>query len=432
MRVLIVSAETWRDDSNGGNVLSNLFDKLPYIFAQIYCNPDEPYNHVCKSYYQITDRDVLDSLIHRSIKTVGHAKQYEQYPMGEVEWQASSGKSKIYALAKRLRFESLYVAQEIAWGLAPLENNQLKRFVDEFDPDVIFAPCYASHRMLRLTRYLKCITGKPIISYISDDNYSLKQVRFSPIYWLNRIALRRHMRQTMPMYTLLYTMTEEQKVELEREFNIPIKVLRKHSDFSGSLNMSQGEAGKIRLIYAGGIYLNRWKTLGRIANAMARLNSEGGDQFYLDIYTNNEITKKHKVLQNCTAVQIHKAIPFRVLQEEYKKSDIAIHCESFDLKYKYDTRLSFSTKIIDCLHSGCAVLAIAWKRHSGLTYLKNEDAALCIDNEKDIESVLKRIKDNPGIIQQYAKKAWMCGRRNHNSKEVIATLDHDFRRIAGQ
>ena len=39
MKVLVISAEVWRNDKNGGNVLSNIFGDTGYEFAQIYCNP---------------------------------------------------------------------------------------------------------------------------------------------------------------------------------------------------------------------------------------------------------------------------------------------------------------------------------------------------------------------------------------------------------
>ena len=433
MRVLVLSAETWRDDSNGGNVLSNIFNGLPYTYAQIYCNPGDPFNSLCKDYYQITDRDVIDYLFKPSIrkqKRIGRVRKFENYPQNQSSWESGAGNTAIYKIAKKMRFESMYVAQEILWGMVPLENLELKKFVEEFNPDVIFAPCYASHRMLRLARYLKQITGKPIISYISDDNYSLKQFKFSPVFWINRLVLRKHMRQTIPMYSLLYTMADEQKDELEKVFDVPIKVLRKHGDFEIARRRRNKTWNRIRLIYAGGIYLNRWKTLAELARCISVINNEGGVQFQLDIYTNNDLSKTQtKKLNIEDASYVHKAVPYDQLTQLYKESDIAIHCESFDIKYEYDTRLSFSTKIIDCLHSGCAVLAIAWEKHSGLIYLRREDAAFCVDNMAEIESVLRKIKNSPELIDDYAEKAWQCGRRNHNTEDIRRGLSEDFQRV---
>ena len=65
MKVLVLSAEVWRDDKNGGNVLSNIFEGLDAEFAQVYCNPGEPDNFLCKRYYQMTDGMVVRNILKR-------------------------------------------------------------------------------------------------------------------------------------------------------------------------------------------------------------------------------------------------------------------------------------------------------------------------------------------------------------------------------
>ena len=92
--------------------------------------------------------------------------------------------------------------------------------------------CYASHEMLALDRYVKDIVNKPMISYISDDNYSVKQFRISPIYWGNRFILRHNMRKTFPFYELVYTMTDEQMEEYTQELKCNMKILKKYGEFS--------------------------------------------------------------------------------------------------------------------------------------------------------------------------------------------------------
>ena len=85
--------------------------------------------------------------------------------------------------------------------------------------------------MLRLTRYVATLTKKPVISYVSDDNYTLNQFRLSPFYWINRFVLRRNMRKTYPYYSLVYTMTEEQKEIYENALHCKMSVLKKSGDF---------------------------------------------------------------------------------------------------------------------------------------------------------------------------------------------------------
>ena len=53
----------------------------------------------------------------------------------------------------------------------------------------------------------------------------------------------------------------------------------------------------IKFIFAGGIYLNRWKTLVHIAEAMRRINRDG-IKMQLDIYTNNRLSPQQERLIN--------------------------------------------------------------------------------------------------------------------------------------
>ena len=92
--------------------------------------------------------------------------------------------------------------------------------------------------------------------------------------------------------------------------------------------------------------------------------------------------------------------------------------------------MSFSTKIIDCLDSGCAVMAVCDKKQGGFAYLKKEDAAICIETPKKIKWMLERIYSNPSIINDYKKKALECGIRNHKKNDICKELKMDFERIA--
>lgn len=420
MKILIISIETWRDDTNGGNVLSNLFENFDADFAQIYCSSGLPENKICRNYYQMTDAMALQNILKK--KKMGRIVTMKEYidPL--------TTDMNIRKIKNKGNFEILRIMRQIVWGLSDYKNKELIQFILEFNPDVIFAPCYGATYMLSLTRFVAEITKKPIISYISDDFYSLRQFKISPIYWFNKFVVRSQVRKTWKYYSLIYTMTDSQK-NLMSKLGKPIKILRKSGNFE-NYNYQKEIVSPIKIIYAGGIYLNRWKTLVYIAKAIKEINKEN-KKFILDIYTNNTIDKKiYKILNDNENCFFHKAIPFDQLKIEYQKSDIALHVESFDIKNRLNVRMSFSTKIIDCLDSGCAVMAVSDKKQGGFVYLKNEDAAICIDTPKKIKSTLETILDKPSIINVYRKKALECGKRNHRKENNDKELKQDFERIA--
>ena len=120
------------------------------------------------------------------------------------------------------------------------------------------------------------------------------------------------------------------------------------------------------------------------------------------------------------------------LAEIYREADIALHTESQQLSQRLTTRLSFSTKIIDCLFSGCAVLAYCWKEQSGWTYLKREDAAICVESKEELRSSLQKLCDHPDLIETYAQKAFVCCKKNHQKKIVQENLLKDFEMICNK
>ena len=80
--------------------------------------------------------------------------------------------------------------------------------------------------------------------------------------------------------------------------------------------------------------------------------------------------------------------------------------------------------------STCAILAICWNRHAGYQYLKSKDAAFCVDNYHDILPLLQRIADNPGLIREYARKAYECGVENHRRELIQSQIKEKFKEIA--
>ncbi len=428
MKVLIISAEVWQDKTNGGNVLSNMFRNMDWEFAQIYCNPGMPDNMICKKYYQMTDGMVIRNMF--SHKPIG--KEFK-YISGEKESESDSREielpnQKFYEFFHKHRLGIFYSAKHFLWNISNWKNENLKKFIDNFSPDIIFAPCYGDRFMLRLTRFVGQYTGKKIISYISDDHYTLKQFSLSPIFWIERFILRCELRKTFPYYSLVYTMTEAQKSQCEKDLHGNMKILRKAAPYK-NIEKKEIVNNPIRIIYAGGIYLNRWKTLKMLVDVLREININGV-KAVLDIYTANEITRKiNSVLNDGINSHLHSSVSQEKLEKIYQNSDIALHVESFDIKNRLLVRMSFSTKIVDCLSSGCAVMAICDSKQGGFVYLNSENAAFCVSNFTEIKQTLQNILVNKNIVLEYSNKAKECCIRNHNVDQIETMIKCDFENL---
>lgn len=112
---------------------------------------------------------------------------------------------------------------------------------------------------------------------------------------------------------------------------------------------------------------------------------------------------------------IRGGIPQSQVFMEQENSDILVFIESFENR---TARLSFSTKITDYLSSNRCILAIGPKDISSIEYFIQQDSALVCTTPLEVETILNKLKDCPELIEQYAKKGYNCGIKNH-SVEII-------------
>ena len=193
-------------------------------------------------------------------------------------------------------------------------------------------------------------------------------------------------------------MTEQQAGEYKKYFGLPLKVLRKGAPINS--HRTSGHKG-VRLIYAGGIYYGRDRTLAKVAQAVRKLREQGND-VELHIYTASPLKRKMTAqLNDGVSSFVHPAVSAGELARHYAESDIALHVESFKKKNALLTRLSFSTKIVDCLASGCAVLAICPAINAGWQYLKDNNAALCVDHPATVKNTVRELVGDPELRWHY-------------------------------
>lgn len=425
MRILVLSNEVWNDKINGNNVTSNWFEGMEAEFANIYASPDAPLNKCCNRYFQITDKMMLNSILKG--KKAGYSLPIRDYQSDEIQCGAETEPKKLYKFLKSISGPFLRLVREELWLLGRYNIEGMQQFIEDFQPDVIFSERMASCKMLRLEKLVSKLTDAPMFAFTGDDEYSLRQLSFSPAFWINRVMIRRMLRENVKNYRIYYTLSEEQAAYYEKIFGCKCKLLQK----CGSFQKLVGEhvVGKpIRMIYAGKFYCNRWKMLCDIADVLREINRDEV-KIILEIYTKDVPTQEqNKRLNDGRNTFIRGAVNQSELAEKYKQADIAIHVEALDVRNRFATRYSFSTKIIDCIFSGCAVLAYCWEQHSGFTYLKKRNAAVCVSSYDELLEAVNTLCDDTTKIVAYAALARECGEKYHNRLTVQNELLADFQK----
>lgn len=389
--------------------------------AQIYCKPGLPENKCCKRFFQLTDKMAAKNLLKG--EPMGAVIEPDTQSKADSEHTTEQEKKSFYDFFRRHNWASFFLAQECLWGVANWKSKALETFVDDFHPDVIVAPLCYSRYVMAIQRWVAERLKKPMVGIIWDDLYSLNERHISPIYWLNRFLQRRSVEKTVKMCSRLYTLSPQQAEAFQQQFDRPFGVLPK-------VGVQQEEttapADTVRFLYAGGIYYGRKDTLAQIAETLARLNQQGYP-CRLDVYTNSPDAQS---LEAYGACYVHAAVPAQELRQLYAASHVALHVEGFERSFAQKTRLSFSSKIVDCLSSGCAVLAVCPEGNCGFRYLIAQDAALCVDNRNDIADTLFSLVKNPEEIKYWQKKALQCATEKHESSRVRMLIREELESLS--
>jgi len=424
LKVLILSSTPWDDNNSFGNSYSNLFEDIDGIeIANIYCRSGKPNNNIVKKYYQMTEKTLISNLKNKNV------------PSGkEISIDLSSASSlsdkeqKTFDSVRKRRMQIFLWARELIWKIGRWKSAELKEFIDDFNPDLIFQPIYFSSHLCDISLFIKKHTGKPMIGYVSDDCYTLRQFNLSPLYWINRLSVRRKVKKVIDKCELLYVISDIQKREYEKIFNKECKVLTKCADFSASAPVKNEYNEPLKLVYTGNLGAGRWKSISLISQAVEKVNDEK-KLLSFDIYSATPLTEKMKKSFSHNGTSFKGAVSSSEIPLIQGDADILVHAEGLDLKSRLQVHQSFSTKIVDYLKTARTILAVGTGDEASIDYLiKNECAVVC-ENYNDIYYNLLELISDKKLLDDFSLAAYYRGQFNHSSEKMKSMLLNDMKRI---
>lgn len=412
MRVLVITNVLWRNDNGVGNSYSNIFAGMENVeIANVCCQEGSSQNSVSKKCFQISESSLISNLKNKEVPS-GHSEK-------EIDLNntAPMQENRLFTIIKRSRLQIFFWARNLIWKVGRWKSDQLRSFIDDFSPDMIFAQVQDCMYLNDLIVYIQEYTKKPLILYAWDDVYSMKQFSLSPLFWIDRIIQRKSLKRLVNHSKLLYTISKEQKEEYSKLLNKDTDILYKGYDFCDK-PQNKEPGNPIRMLYTGNLYSGRCKTLEKLCRELSEINKDGV-KIQLDIYSGTPLSKKQKRSISVDGTsRFLGSISEREVQEKQRDADMLLHIEPFSLKGKLLCRLSFSTKLVDYFNNSKCILAVGDKICSSMKYLKRNDAAIISESIQEMKQNINRIVENKDIIREYADKAWECGRKNHKISEI--------------
>ncbi len=427
-KVLILSINAWQDQSPN-HTLSDIFswwekDKL----AHIYIRAGVPSTKVCDKFLKINENAVIKSVLKRNIKTAKEVRnctgEMDPQEMAELlaEQKRYGKRSKRYCWPKA-------IMREMVWSLGKWKTNELKNFVDEFDPDVIFLQMHSVIYMSKIQNYIVKYAKKPVVCYLTDDSYSYVNCKGNLLAMGHRFFLRRQIRKMMKSCNKLFVMTPKAAEICSEMFNTECAILTKALDYSRLTYSEATVSEPIKMLYTGRLVIGRANALIQIAKAIERINADK-IRLTLDIYSSDNLSEDILEELERKGVRFMGEVDREETERLQKESDVLVFAESLDKANINTARISFSTKITEYFASGRCIFALGSREIAPMDYLIKEDAAIAVTDYADIESALRKLCDDPQLINEYGKKAFDCGNRNHNDKVVYSSFMDTMCKVA--
>lgn len=297
-------------------------------------------------------------------------------------------------------------------------NNNVKDFIKEFKPDIIYsllANVAIMDLCVKISRYNKA----PIVPHFMDD---WPHVMFSNSWLLYpaRLMLKRYLKKTFNCSPFCLGISPKMCDEYSIEYHKVFYAFMNSCPDMYSYYSNTRENQIIRVTYIGGLHLNR---ISSIIMFCEMINHFDFFKAELSIYTsNNNWVKYGHLLKGYDFVKYEGFVSNDRIFDVYNESDILLHVESFDRDIKKYTRLSISTKIPEYLSSGKLIIAIGPKDIASIEYLATNKAALIINGNMDKEYLYRTLRDK-NLWHPFIENARNLFLSNHKQLEQRARIN---------
>lgn len=426
-RILIVSRGVWNENEGTSSTLTSIFsDYDSSKVAHIYTQTLPPNTKCCRHFFQISEIALVKKLFKWRAVT---GREVNNGVCLDGNKKDGDSEKKIYSIVRKKRFLIYDILQNILWSFGGWKSKDLKQFIVDFNPDIIWIDGIVSIFMCKLYLYVMKIANKPSILYMMDDNYTYESV--SHCRYISRSILRVYTKKLARNCETMFVISSKMKTEFDEIFNRSSIIITKGIDYSNLSFQRYCPHDPIRLLYLGQILYGRIYSLQMLASVLDEVN-RNGVKVVLDVYTNTLLSETTKrTLCKKGSITFHTSVPYSQIPSLMQDGDVLLFIESLEKTYSKDARLSFSTKITDYLSSGKCIFAIGPSDSAPIEYFRQEKSALVATSEFEIKQVLSSILDGKSICE-YAQAAFDCGRRNHEKSMMQARVITELKKLSKQ
>ncbi len=412
-RILIISHNAFSTFQNMGKTLDRLFKtfRKDNLF-QLYFHSSFPNLDKCASIYRITDSDITNKILRKST-VVGRTIESKEISINNNLFDDKL--SEKYHLAKK-KWKYLYVIRDILWKTNIWDNNKLHEWIEKTKPKTIFFAAGDAIFPYVITLKLSEMYNLPIITYYTDD-YFFYNKNTSFLGGIFHKELKKNIKKICERSSHTIFISESMQEAYTNEGILLNKSSVVMTPYENQIKPKEMRNGILKLVFAGNISLNRWKTLKSIGDTLIDIN-KNGVKATLYVYSGSQEYTAIEHLKNNEGVKFMGNVSSEELERIYIDSDILVHVESFEKGDTERVKHSISSKIPDYLASNRLIIACGPKDVASIEYLQRHNAAICVTNESDLYKKLQYLFDNFDQTDGLIIEALRIASENHNINSI--------------
>jgi len=378
----------------------------------ICCQAGQADNDIVEKAWQMTDISVLKSI---SGKNSG--------------WlMANQNVSSKLATDKKIstkRTTAIYIARELIWKAGRWNDNGLEDFVRSIKPNVLYLPIYRSGYMCDVQQHVIKMTNCPVVCHITDDVYSYPPKPLShPLKTMYYAWMRKKIKNIIQKSEYGEVFAQNMADEYSALFGKKFFVIGKGVDVDKlEKNTAWFSDDCITFVYTGNYGGERGPQLINLANAIAENFEPGKAEFRIysttspDDWTDAQLAATG-IVKLCGGVSHEEVINIQ------RSADYLVHVEGFSDKAIIETRMSFSTKLIDYMLAQRPILALGPDEVNSIQILRKNRIAMVASSNDELESVIKQISRNSCDSAELIKRATGYIKTNRDIKKIQSGIQH--------
>lgn len=401
MRMLIISHNCTNSNSNMGLTIKSIIKNLNNVeISQLFFRDEMPDESCCKSWFKITDKEVLKNIFFQ--KNIGKSliSKNENLSIGEQNHlKQSIVKNK----------NCLLIFRDILWSMSKWKSLNLKQWLDEQKPEIIIYFAGPSIFSYKITFWVAKYLNIPIVYFYTDDYYWDNSDCYNIFYKIQHFRIKKIMKKAIKLSPYIITVTELMNRDYKSLFfdakihtYYPVPTLKKYT-----------ENKKVNLFtYAGNLGLGRWKSLIDIADILQTINPS----YFINVYSSCNDEEIIDKLANHKCIKWKGYVKSSEISKIISESKFALFVEDMTGKYYERVKYSFSTKICDILNSNTCLMMYGPKGIAPIEYCLNHQCAYVITDKSNLLQRLTCILNNEGMINPIIASANNLININHDAK----------------